>query len=75
STSILKNCLEDILNFKVEFKILSDLTHSSIKVRGGLISHARGLQYISNIEKPILIGGNTNSKSILAYPINNNSFI
>lgn len=67
SSSILNSFLNDILNKKVNFKLISDLTHSSISKRDSKIYHARGLQITNKRNYPLLIGGETSTHSYLVF--------
>jgi RNA-splicing ligase RtcB len=75
SSSILNSFLNDILNKKVNFKLISDLTHSSISRRNNKIYHARGLQITSKKNYPLLIGGETNTHSYLVFSKSENIYI
>ncbi|MGX7162575.1 RtcB family protein [Enterococcus massiliensis] len=67
SSSILNSFLNDILNKKVNFKLISDLTHSSISKRDSKIYHTRGLQITNKRNYPLLIGGETSTHSYLVF--------
>ena len=54
---------------------MSDLTHSSISRRDSKIYHARGLQITSKKSYPLLIGGETNTHSYLAFSKSENIYI
>lgn len=75
SSIILNRFLDVILKKKVEFKLMSDLTHSSISRRDSKIYHARGLQITSKKSYPLLIGGETNTHSYLAFSKSENIYI
>ncbi|WP_368739973.1 RtcB family protein [Enterococcus casseliflavus] len=75
SSTILNRFLDVILKKKVEFKLISDLTHSSISRRDSKIYHARGLQITSKKNYPLLIGGETNTHSYLVFSKSENIYI
>jgi len=75
SSSILNSLLNNILKKEVKFKLISDLTHSSITRRSSKIYHARGLQITNKRNYPLLIGGETSTHSYLVFSKSENIYI